>query len=80
MFFFLEIDHNGKFLLITMVFFHVKKYSSTPTICGKFTESFRTHSDPFITDHFGLYSQPRFDEAAQFFLQKGKTYLETKIA
>ena len=71
--FFLEIGRNGKFLLTTMVFFfHFKKYSSTPTMCEKFTESFRTHSDPFISDDFCCYSQPRFDEAAKFFSSESK--------
>ena len=79
--FFLEIGRNSKFLLTTMFFFfHFKKYSSTPTMCGKFTESFRAHSDPFTSDDFCCYSRPRFDEAAKFFLQKLKTFLETKIA
>ena len=44
-----------------------KKYSSTPTICWKFSRALGTHPDPFISDEVCCYSQPRFDEAAKLF-------------
>ena len=33
-------------------------HSSTPTICGKFSKAFGTHTDPFISDDVCCYSQP----------------------
>ena len=44
-----------------------KKYSSTPTICWKFSKAFGTHPDPLISGDVCCYSQPRFDGAAKLF-------------
>ena len=45
-----------------------KKYSSTPTICWKFSKGFGIHPDPFISDGVSCYSQPRFEEHCLLFV------------
>ena len=45
-----------------------KTYSSTPTICWKFSRAFGIHPDPFVSDGVCCYSQPRFDEHCLLFV------------
>ena len=70
--FFGEIGRN--FLLTTMFFY--KKYSSTPTMCEKFSRAFEPIRIPSLV--VCCYSQSRFDEAAKFFSSENKNLFKNQ--